>query len=329
MNKEIILSVGIPSYNISDYVIKCLESFSEVSQDFYCKFELIFVNDGSKDDTVQVIEEFLSKSYLNARIITKENGGHGSAVNRGINEAIGKYYLSLDGDDWINPKDFEKLLINLSNEEAEVVFTNFTEQHVYNNTVINHRYNELYPTNQLTSFLELTTIMPMHSVIYKLELLRKNNIRLTEGIYYVDNEYILYPFIFAKNFVYYNLDIYQYLIGRAGQSMNTANLVKNNEHFIKLLASIFLFINKNKKQNNIFFRIVAREISDRYIQTSYLYSPHSISELLAVYRKFGLVPAHYVSKVSKIILLNFKTHFIFDFICRSYLKCKIKNRLKI
>ena len=245
MNKEIILSVGIPSYNISDYVIKCLESFSEVSQDFYCKFELIFVNDGSKDDTVQVIEEFLSKSYLNARIITKENGGHGSAVNRGIDEAIGKYYLSLDGDDWVNPKDFEKLLINLSNEEAEVVFTNFTEQHVYNNTVINHRYNELYPANQLTSFLELTTIMPMHSVIYKLELLRKNNIRLTEGIYYVDNEYILYPFIFAKNFVYYNLDIYQYLIGRAGQSMNTANLVKNNEHFIKLLASIFLFINKS------------------------------------------------------------------------------------
>ena len=101
-----LLSIVIPAYNIRDYIHRNIESFQKVDDKFKDKFELLVVNDGSKDDTVEVLEQLLrEENRLNIRIISKENGGHGSAVNRGIDEAVGKYLKIIDGDDWINDPD--------------------------------------------------------------------------------------------------------------------------------------------------------------------------------------------------------------------------------
>lgn len=90
------------------------------------------VNDGSKDDTVEVLEQLLrEENRLNIRIISKENGGHGSAVNRGIDEAVGKYLKIIDGDDWINVRDFEEYIRRLEKTSVDMIVTDYSEQHVY------------------------------------------------------------------------------------------------------------------------------------------------------------------------------------------------------
>ena len=109
--KDCLLTIVMPSYNIQDYISKGLESFQQVHPDYKNKFEVLVVNDGSTDDTALVAEKILAKdSLLDGRVITKENGGHGSTINRGIQEAKGKFFKVIDGDDWVIPSEFEKFL---------------------------------------------------------------------------------------------------------------------------------------------------------------------------------------------------------------------------
>ena len=88
--QEKLLSIVIPTFNIEQYIVKNIESFKQVKENYYSLFELIIVNDGSTDSTLEVIEQLSSENQLPLRVITKENGGHGSTINVGIQEAQGK-----------------------------------------------------------------------------------------------------------------------------------------------------------------------------------------------------------------------------------------------
>lgn len=101
------VSFVIPAYNVEKYIVRTLKSvLSQTDMDL----EVIVVNDGSTDRTEQVAHEILSKSGFNRyKIITKENGGPGSARNRGLKEAQGQYVIFLDGDDYVVPTLVEEL----------------------------------------------------------------------------------------------------------------------------------------------------------------------------------------------------------------------------
>ena len=181
-----LLSIVIPAYNIRDYIHRNIESFQKVDDKFKDKFELLVINDGSKDDTIEVLEQLLrEENRLNIRIISKENGGHGSAVNRGIDEAVGKYLKIIDGDDWINVRDFEEYIRRLEKTSVDMVVTDYSEQHVYKKFV-----KRIYVVNQEDYYSSntLSSIFPMHGLTYKTEIFKDNNIRLTEKIFYVDTQ---------------------------------------------------------------------------------------------------------------------------------------------
>ena len=83
--------------------------------------KVLFVNDGSKDSTAQIAKEY-EKNYAGVvRLIDKENGGHGSTINRGIKEAKGKYFKAIDGDDWVDSEALEKLLNDLTQIDSDLV----------------------------------------------------------------------------------------------------------------------------------------------------------------------------------------------------------------
>lgn len=110
------ISIIIPVYNVAKYLPECLESIlNQTFQDF----EVICVNDGSKDNSLEILEEY-GKKDNRIKIITKENGGAGSARNKGLEFAEGKYIQFLDGDDYFEPQMLEKLY-NLAKEyKAEI-----------------------------------------------------------------------------------------------------------------------------------------------------------------------------------------------------------------
>lgn len=100
------VSVIVPVYNLSQYIGSTLDSI--INQDFN-SFELIVVDDGSTDDSLEIINEKLSKSLISYNVIHQENSGVSSARNRGIREANGEYIVFVDGDDYITGNHLSEL----------------------------------------------------------------------------------------------------------------------------------------------------------------------------------------------------------------------------
>ena len=90
------LSIIIPAYNVSPYIERCLDSVTE-DTDLLKVLDVIVINDGSTDDTLEKIKRYEKMFPDSLRVIDKENGGHGSGINRGVQEAKGKYLKVLDG----------------------------------------------------------------------------------------------------------------------------------------------------------------------------------------------------------------------------------------
>ena len=112
MSKKI--SVIVPVYNASTYIGRCIES---VQAQTYKKWELILVDDGSKDDSLNICSEYASKD-TRIHVIHQDNAGPGIARNTGIDMANGEYIVFIDSDDYIDRAYFDLL----SKHDEDVVF---------------------------------------------------------------------------------------------------------------------------------------------------------------------------------------------------------------
>ena len=110
-----ILTIAIPSYNSMDYMRNCIESLLPGGEDV----EILIVDDGSKDETPAIADEYEAKYPGIIRAIHQENGGHGEAVNTGIKNATGLYFKVVDSDDWVDLESYKKILDKLREFEQE------------------------------------------------------------------------------------------------------------------------------------------------------------------------------------------------------------------
>ena len=116
-----LFSVVVPMYNVEKYAKQCIES---ILTQTYKDFEVILVNDGAKDSTPQIINEYVRKD-IRVKVINKENGGLVSARKTGANSATGEYIVPVDGDDWIHPEYLKKFAdIIQSNPGLDIVCSN-------------------------------------------------------------------------------------------------------------------------------------------------------------------------------------------------------------
>ncbi|MGL5087873.1 MAG: glycosyltransferase family 2 protein [Cetobacterium sp.] len=98
------LTIIVPVYNVEKYLKDCLDSIYKINN---IKYEVILVNDGSTDSSLNILKEYRSLYPKLTKIIDKENGGLSSARNAGIREARGEYLSFIDSDDIIDFKDFQ------------------------------------------------------------------------------------------------------------------------------------------------------------------------------------------------------------------------------
>lgn len=84
---------------------------------------MLIINDGSNDATYDMAAAYERQYPDTFKVITKQNGGHGSAINMGIKEATGKYFKVVDGDDWVDPQALSALIETLKTSNSDVVFT--------------------------------------------------------------------------------------------------------------------------------------------------------------------------------------------------------------
>ena len=125
MNK--VLSIIVPSYNMEDYLAKGLGSVLGIPDPSV--LDVIVVNDGSKDRTLEIARGFESRYPDVVTVIDKENGNYGSCINAALKEARGKYVKVLDADDYVDSAAFEALVKILETTDADVIVNDY--QKVY------------------------------------------------------------------------------------------------------------------------------------------------------------------------------------------------------
>lgn len=121
-----LLSIAIPCYNSAAYMRKCIDSLLPGGEDV----EIIIVNDGSSDNTMDIAEEYRERFPAIIKVVNKENGGHGSAVNVGIEQARGLYFKVVDSDDWVSQSAYIQILDKLkellkSGKSIDMLISNF------------------------------------------------------------------------------------------------------------------------------------------------------------------------------------------------------------
>jgi len=116
------ISIIVPVYNIENYIAECLDSI--LSQDF-SDFEILCVDDGSKDNSFNVIKQYQLNYPEIVKVFKKENGGLSDARNFGLNHAIGDYLLFIDGDDWLLPNMLKEMYQKAMTHQAKIVVCDF------------------------------------------------------------------------------------------------------------------------------------------------------------------------------------------------------------
>ena len=220
------ISFAIPCYNSETYMEKAINSILVGGEDV----EIIVVNDGSKDGTQAIAERYQEKYPTIVKAVSKENGGHGDAVNWGLRHATGKYFKVVDSDDWVDEESLHKILEAVKNfVEAETEVDMIIANYVYEKVGMEHkkviRYDNVLPENQIFRWddigrFRLDQYILMHSVIYRTEMLKLCQLNLPKHTFYVDNIYVYYPLPHVRTLYYLNVDFYRYFIGREDQSVN-------------------------------------------------------------------------------------------------------------
>ncbi|MBO5376514.1 MAG: glycosyltransferase [Bacilli bacterium] len=239
-----VITIAIPSYNVAKYLKQGV--FTLIDHEFANKVEVIIINDGSKDNTIEVakeIEKFTKSSGKNiVKVVDKENGGHGSTINKGIELATGKYFKLMDGDDYFVTSEFVKLIEVLENEDSDIILTNYIEDfaidaikhpvHHYDFMIPGLKYKLDDMGYEGYGFFPWGPLLSTST--YKTDILKKANFKIDEKCFYVDMEYNFIGYVNADTVVYYPLDIYNYYLGRAGQSVSKESYIRNCSHHEKV-----------------------------------------------------------------------------------------------
>jgi glycosyltransferase involved in cell wall biosynthesis len=227
------ISIIIPTYNVEKYLSRCLVSVLNHKWDK--DIEVIIVNDGSTDGSLDIALEYQKEYPLVLTIIDKKNGNYGSTINVALPIAKGKYIKILDADDWFGSEEFGYFIEQLKNIDSDLIITDYTINYISGKKKkIYHKVNIEYDTNyDFSIMLHSSKLLnlQMHAVSYRTELLRSINYKQTEDISYTDLEWVFYPMFFIKTIKIINIDLYQYFVGREGQTVNLLVTLKNIRHY--------------------------------------------------------------------------------------------------
>ena len=322
--KAPLLTVVIPSYNVEKFLRNSV--FSLINHKLSNQIEVLIVNDGSKDATAKIARELEKLTTVNAklpivRLIDKANGGHGSTINAGIREAKGKYFRLLDGDDYFITDQFEKFISILENEDSDIILTDLVEDYAVSATRRYKKYYQFmnpgyqYNLEQMNfgvyGFREWGPLLP--TTTCKTSLLKEANFMIDENCFYVDMEYNFIIYAKAETVTYYPLTIYNYYLGREGQSMSKESFARNVLHHEKVSLRLLKeledrgdSISPNKREYIINKLILPLCKTQYYVATEYFNDKHNFLSFDLKLKEF---PTYYYDReiAGRIIRLHRKT----------------------
>lgn len=238
------ITFGIPCYNSAEYMDHCISSILE-GADYAKDIQIVIVDDGStKDNTLAKALEWQTKYPEICKAVHQENGGHGMAVLKALENAEGAYFKVVDSDDWLDGEALAKLLDTLRDFldrelQVDLVISNYVYEHVEDgkSTTIDYRYvlrrNKIITWDKVGHFNMAQNLL-MHSLCYRTEILRDGGVPMPAHTFYVDNIYAYVPLPRCKTLYYLDVDLYRYFIGRDDQSVNEKVMVSRIDQQLRI-----------------------------------------------------------------------------------------------
>ncbi len=216
-NKEVKVSVVVPIYNVEQYLGECLESICNQSLK---EIEILCVNDGSKDNSLKIAENYAKKDKR-IKVFDKPNGGVSSARNMGIDKAVGQYVMFADSDDTIDIETCEVAYGEAKKYDADITafgWRNFPPKSCGRK---DHTPKEAVYTNWFKAKTKRESINVWNK-LYKCSFLKENNLKFNTNIKYAEDElFNLCAYPFAKKIVSIPKIMYNYRVCTTGATFSS------------------------------------------------------------------------------------------------------------
>ena len=227
------VSVIVPVYNVEKYLVRCINSLlNQTLQDF----EIIFIDDGSTDNSKKIIEKHLNLHREKIKYYYKENGGLSSARNYGIPYARGEYIAFLDSDDYIEPTMYEEMYNIAKKENSDMVECDFIWEYPDKQK---YDCGQIY--NDKKEALEKARVVAWNKLI-KRDILEKEKIEFPFGLRYEDVEFF-YKLVPSLNKISFVKKFFIHYVQRNNSIVNTQN--SKTRDIFKVLDNVIDYYKKN------------------------------------------------------------------------------------
>ena len=276
------VSVIVPVYNSEEYIGTTLDSI--INQDFK-SFELIVIDDGSTDSSLEVINDKLSKSTIEYKVIHQENTGVSGARNRGIDEASGKYLVFIDADDYVTGNHISELY----NGEYDFSMVQFIKKDGDRLSQPYHFSSELMSCDDLIR-KELNMEIPFNfwQLMYKKSIIDDNAIRFNSNyIYGEDIDFALRNLIYGDLIAISNEATYYYI-------QHTQSAIKTSEfrrfEVVEIFEKLAEFY-KSKGRDDLADLIVTSRIPKAIFgnMNYFFYNNYDFDEVLSKMKELDLL----------------------------------------
>ncbi len=239
------LSIIVPCYNASKTIKKTIDSFDleNLEEDI----DVLLVDDGSSDNTWELIQKYQKKYPQAIKTFKKENGNYGSVINFIKPYINSRFVKTCDADDTYVSENMQRFISELKNFDntVDIIFTNFSFININTGSVSKNSLTNQFKWTQSTSIYSIDEIakgkigyITIHSMTFKTELFKSIK-DSPEGIFYTDSFTIYQCLKYSKYIAYIpHLYIYNYFISNEEQSINISNISKRKDQIITVLNAI-------------------------------------------------------------------------------------------
>lgn len=232
-NLDKLLTVSVAAYNGAATLQRALDSCITPNSD---QLEVWIIDDGSTDQTAAIAERYVSRYPELFHLYRQANGGYGSTIEAALQRAKGKYFRTLDCDDWFEAGALENLLPYLASSCSDIVYTNYK-------TVQDDATLQTYPVcNGMDPDAQYTfedlrgtdLCMEMHGMTFRTEALRQANLNLPHHCHYTDMLYTFCGVQASQTISFCPVTLYCYRLGRDGQSVSLESYRKHFDNYEKV-----------------------------------------------------------------------------------------------
>lgn len=231
------LSIIIPVYNTAQFLDRCIESIYKNNSLDVSEFEVICVNDGSTDQSDQILVELANKHH-NIRILRQANSGQSAARNRALEVARGDYVYFLDSDDYIDASALGSSLMASLEKNAEMTIVDYVKVDEVGRQITKQDRNSYEKLSREVTGAELLCEYTVRGAVCcylcRRDRLEVNKLRFTEGIYLEDEEFMI-KLLSKCTRIYNSREQVYYYTQRNGSTVNPMSPEKESE----LLNSLF------------------------------------------------------------------------------------------